>query len=223
MESNEIYSQEGVRAIASTNRPIPGQSLTNNPDTPYIWEGAPEHVDFKEALQDVTTQLLKPENMEPILGAINDGVPIMDLVSQISYVGFREGKFNPDLMLLLAEPLAYILMYMSENAGIKYRIDSDDAASAADDEQEERRYASLRSKNIKRLKKQEAEKKVLSVVNRLDKDIINQIDKAQAKEMSSSLLAQEEAIGDEGSANQVEPNEQQQQASLLNRTEQGVV
>ena len=41
--------------------------------------------------------------------------------------------------------------------------------------------------------------------------------------MSSSLLAQEEAIGDEGSANQVEPNEQQQQASLLNRTEQGVV
>ena len=62
--------------------------------------------------------------MVPILMAINDGVPIIDIAQQILYVGFREGKWNPDLMLMLAEPVAYVLIFMAENADITYRIDS---------------------------------------------------------------------------------------------------
>ena len=98
----KTYTDEGVKAIASTAKPIPGQSLTNNPDTPYIWEGAPEHTNFREAFNDVLTQLMIPDTLKPVLQSINDGVPIMDLAQQILYVGFREGKFNPDLMLMLA-------------------------------------------------------------------------------------------------------------------------
>jgi|TARA_B100000073_G_C23639401_1_gene536000 hypothetical protein len=150
----EVFSREGVQAIGeSLGRPIPGQSLTNSPDNKYQWEGPPDFTDLKEALGDTVNRLLDRQNLVPILKSINDGVPIMDIVAQIGYVGFREGKWNPDLMLLLAEPLAYALMSMAENADIKYRIDSDDSpAGAEDDSKAESRYASLRSQNVKKIK-----------------------------------------------------------------------
>ena len=211
----KTYSEEGVKAIASTARPIPGQSLTNSPDTPYQWEGAPEHTKFKEAYNEIITQLMIPETMEPILASIDEGVPIMDLTQQILYVGFREGKFNPDLMLMLAEPVAYALMYMSENAGIKFRIDSDDGVEASSEKDDEVKFASLRSKNIKRLKKQKNENENLSIANRLDKQIIQRIDEADL----ASLLNREEEVPEEEPVTDGSPNEEQ---SLLAQDEQGV-
>ena len=58
--------------------------------------------------------------------ALGDGVPVTDLAMQIGYVGFREGKWNPDLMMMLMEPIMYLLMALAEKAGIKYRIDDED-------------------------------------------------------------------------------------------------
>ena len=211
----KTYTDEGVKAIASTAKPIPGQSLTNNPDTPYIWEGAPEHTNFREAFNDVLTQLMIPDTLKPVLQSINDGVPIMDLAQQILYVGFREGKFNPDLMLMLAEPLAYALMYMSENAGIKFRIDSDDGIEATSEEDDEIKFASLRSKNIKRLKKQKEQNKNVNISNRLDNSVIQRIDNAEL----ASLLNREE-VPEEEPVTDGSPNEEQ---SLLAQDEQGVV
>ena len=211
----KTYTDEGVKAIASTAKPIPGQSLTNNPDTPYIWEGAPEHTNFREAFNDVLTQLMIPDTLKPVLQSINDGVPIMDLAQQILYVGFREGKFNPDLMLMLAEPLAYALMYMSENAGIKFRIDSDDGIETTSEEDDEIKFASLRSKNIKRLKKQKEQNKNVNISNRLDNSVIQRIDNAEL----ASLLNREE-VPEEEPVTDGSPNEEQ---SLLAQDEQGVV
>jgi len=38
---------------------------------------------------------------------------------------FEEGVLNPDLMLLLAEPLAYLLLGLSEREGIRAKIVND--------------------------------------------------------------------------------------------------
>ena len=46
----EEYNQAGIDALATTGRPIPGQSLTNDPDQSYPWEGPPEFTDFRKAL-----------------------------------------------------------------------------------------------------------------------------------------------------------------------------
>ena len=122
----EEYSQEGVNALASAGRPIPGQSLTSNPDEPRPFERPPDFTNFKDALDYITSELLLEENYMPIVLAIGDGVTIVDLATQIGYVGFREGKWNPDLMMMLMEPLMYLLMALAEKAGIKYRIDDED-------------------------------------------------------------------------------------------------
>tara|TARA_Y100000739_G_C20612846_1_gene469762 strand:- start:5784 stop:6209 length:426 start_codon:yes stop_codon:yes gene_type:complete len=56
---------------------------------------------------------------------MGQGVPVSDVALQIAYAGFREGKWNPDLMLMLIEPLVYVLMALCEKAGVKFRLSSD--------------------------------------------------------------------------------------------------
>ena len=46
----EEYNQEAINAFSQAGRPIPGQSLTSNPDEPRQWEGPPDFTNFKEAL-----------------------------------------------------------------------------------------------------------------------------------------------------------------------------
>ena len=119
---NQQYEQEGIETIASMGRPIPGQSLTQNPNEVRPFEGSPEFVNFRAALDYTVSNLLEQEVIEPIIKNIASGTPIMDVVMQISYVGFREGKWNPDLMMMLVEPLAYVIMALCEKAGINFTI-----------------------------------------------------------------------------------------------------
>lgn len=146
----EVYSREGVKAIGeSLGRPIPGQSLTNSPDNKYQWEGPPDFTDLKEALGDTVNRLLDRQNLVPILKSINDGVPIMDIVAQIGYVGFREGKWNPDLMMLLIEPTMYILASIAEQCGIDYLLYEGDTFESYEEDEEENDKKSLEDiKNI---------------------------------------------------------------------------
>ena len=122
----EEYNQEAVEAFAKAGRPIPGQSLTANPDEPRPFEGQPDFTNFKEALDYTAAELLLEENYTPMVLAMGDGIPVTDLAMQIGYVGFREGKWNPDLMMMLIEPLMYLLMALAEKADIQYRIDDED-------------------------------------------------------------------------------------------------
>ena len=54
-----------------------------------------------------------------LMDVIDDGTPLMDVTQGILFKGFTEGKWNPDLMLLLLEPLMYVLLYAAERAGVK--------------------------------------------------------------------------------------------------------
>ena len=122
----EEYNQEAVNAFAQAGKPIPGQSLTSNPDEPRPFERPPDFTNFKEALDFIAADLLLEENYTPIVLAMADGITVTDLAMQIGYVGFREGKWNPDLMMMLMEPLMYLLMALAEKADIQYRIDDED-------------------------------------------------------------------------------------------------
>jgi hypothetical protein len=181
----EQYNQEAVDAFTNVGRPIPGQSLTANPDEPRPFEGPPDFTNFKEALDYIAAELLLEENYMPMMAAIADGVPITDLAMQIGYVGFREGKFNPDLMMMLMEPLMYLLMALAEKAGIEYRIDSED-----DDEDDDTLFEE-KAKNIADTVKQNVNTgRVPSGV--LPTNIVEQIEELQVPEQSLLSKPQEE-------------------------------
>jgi len=181
----EEYSQEGVDAIVNAGKPIPGQSLTNNPEQPRPFESPPVYTKFKDALDYVAAELLQEEVYTPVVLALGDGVPVTDMAMQIGYVGFREGKWTPDLMLILIEPIMYLLMALCEKAGIEYRIDSEDDP---EDESEES-ILEQKAKNIAEVAKAKIQKSSGVPSGALPQDIVAQVEEIEMPERES-LLAQ---------------------------------
>ena len=182
----EQYSQEGVDAIVNAGKPIPGQSLTNSPDEPYAWEGPTEFTKFKEALDYVAAELLQEDVYTAVVLAIGDGVPVTDMATQIGYVGFKEGKWNPDLMMLLMEPLMYLLMSLCEKAGIQYRVDSEDNP----DEESDQSLLEQKAKNIAEMTKAKMEKASGIPAGAIPKDIEAKLEQIEIPQ--ESLLAKAE-------------------------------
>ena len=180
----EEMNPEAVEAFASRGYPIPGQSWTQPVEERRPFEGKPDFVDMQEALEYTALELLDEENYVPIVLALGDGVPVMDLALQMGYVGFREGKWNPDLMMMLLEPIMYLLMALAEKAGIEYRIDSED-----DDEDEDSIFQEKTNNIAQSLKNEVTENKGVPA-GVLPKNIVAEIEELEIP--SESLLAKQE-------------------------------
>lgn len=98
--------------------PIPGESLTSDPNTPKPWERPPEFTEVNPAMQELFMLLTAGGTYEDILDGLRNKVPI-DMIGQtVLFRGYMLGKWNVDLMLLLMEPLAYLLIALAEQNGI---------------------------------------------------------------------------------------------------------
>jgi hypothetical protein len=179
----EEYNQEAVNAFAQAGKPIPGQSLTSNPDEPRPFERPPDFTNFKEALDYIAAELLLEENFMPMVLAMGDGIPVTDLAMQIGYVGFREGKWNPDLMMMLMEPLMYLLMALAEKAGVKYRIDDEDD----EDEEDTTSEQSNQFEQLKKITKEKFPTKSSVSKTALPRDILEKVEELEIPQ--ESLLA----------------------------------
>lgn len=111
---NEQY----LKTVMNGGRPIPGQSLTSNPNNPAPYEKPPEFTSINEASEYLFEKFIDEEIYPEIMGVLDQGVPIMDVVQTTLFAGFTEGKWNPDLLMLLIEPTAYMLLGLAESADI---------------------------------------------------------------------------------------------------------
>ena len=123
MEPQKL-EQEGLEVLGQMQRPIPGQSLTNSPDTPYPWEQPPEFTEIQPAIESLYVSLTEDDAYEAIVDLIDADNTISDAAQIVLYAGFEEGLWNPDLMTLLIEPTMYLIMGLVERAGrLEYKID----------------------------------------------------------------------------------------------------
>ena len=60
------------------------------------------------------------------------GMPLLAIAQTLLFSGFNEGKWNPDLVMLLIEPTVYMLMALAERADIDFVIAPDDAEDQAE-------------------------------------------------------------------------------------------
>ncbi len=135
-----MLSQETMELVDPFSKPVPGQSLTNDPDNPYPWESPPEFVNVNTAIDSIVMNMLgDEEKLANIIEVLASGeIPIAGIAQIILEDGFRKGKYNPDLMLLLAEPLMVILMALAERAGIRdYEIYQGEGSELSGEEQAE--------------------------------------------------------------------------------------
>ena len=123
------FSQEGLDELTNLSgqgRPIPGQSLTNSPESAYPWESPPTLTNPREALDVIVAEIMQPEAVKNIVNALANGAAVGDIGSAILYAKFTEGDITPDTMMLLAEPIMYTIMAIGEEANIKYNIEGND-------------------------------------------------------------------------------------------------
>lgn len=188
-----------VQGNMERGRPIPGQSLTNDPSQPYNWEKAPEFTNSKEAMLYVFENLTVPETTANILLSLSKGIGVIDIASITLYTGFTEGKWNPDLMMLLMEPTMYMVMALAEKAELDFVMDS--AEEVGEEEilgdkaiqQIEEGIGSLdamRKQAAQRVSPQSVPQEVREVIEetKIEPSILEKVEEVK----SNSLLAREE-------------------------------
>lgn len=188
-----------IQGNMERGRPIPGQSLTNDPSQPYNWEKAPEFTNAKEAMLYVFENLTVPETTANILLSLSKGIGVIDIASITLYTGFTEGKWNPDMMMLLMEPTMYMVMALAEKAELDFVMDS--AEEVGEEEilgdkaiqQIEEGIGSLdamRKQAAQRVSPQSVPQEVREVIEeaKIEPSILEKVEEVK----SNSLLAREE-------------------------------
>ena len=206
-ETNSLNESENLEQIVNylaNKQEIPGSSLTRSPDEAYAWERPPVFTSPREAQDAMFNLLSTPEVAENIVKGLRMGFPVVDLASLLIFKGFLDGAFNPDVALLLGEPVAYFIMALGERANIDYKIETDD--SDIDDVVD----TSMDDKALIEIEKAGGINKIQKTLQKKDisvKDIPAEIVEEVEEKVPASLLA----------ADTDETTEQKNSESLLDR------
>ena len=101
------------------NAPVPGESLTQDPNQKFPWEQPSEINDVDSAIKEIFINLTEKSTLVELLNILKNGQPVDEIAQIIAYRGATVGKYNNDLMLLLLEPLMYLIIAIAE----EYEID----------------------------------------------------------------------------------------------------
>ena len=134
---DELINVEGFGGRTPFERPVPGQSLTNDPDTKYPWEQPPKFTNVSSATMEIVADSYEKETYEMIALTLADGMPVGSLASLILQAGFQEGKWNPDVMTLMMEPTMYMIIAFAEKTGIQDYVTYEGEEDDPSDEEEQ--------------------------------------------------------------------------------------
>lgn len=203
-----VKDDKYLEQLGKMTRPIPGQSLTRDPANPAAFEQPPEFTNKKEATEEIFSNMIREEIYVPMIEAIGNGATVMEVTQNILMQGFRIGKWNPDMFMMLIEPTAYMIMGLSERAGVEYSIDRDET-----DQEVEGREMSVLQEKMDRVKDKVKGTPVKGV---LPEEIEKKIEEAP---LPASLLARskEEPVNQEAivETEQAQVETEQQEDSLL--------
>ena len=120
------FQEEVQKVRSSSTRSVPGQSLSNDPENPAPFEKAPKFTSVHAASEEMFMDLIEPETYVSIMEAVDDGIPVMQITQMILFQKFKEGEYNPDLMIMMIEPVAYMIIALAERLDLDIIVDEDD-------------------------------------------------------------------------------------------------
>ena len=103
----------------------PGYSLTQDNQN-YAWGQPPQSVDAEEALNKAIASLKVKKVKREMMKMLIVGASVEVLVEGYIMQGFQEGRFNPDVGVMMKGPLAMVIAGMAEEEGIPYRFFEND-------------------------------------------------------------------------------------------------
>jgi hypothetical protein len=76
--------------------------------------------------EDMFMKLVEPKVYVPVMEAVDDGIPVLQITQMILFQEFQDGAYNPDLMLMMVEPVAYMIIALAERLDLDIVVDEDD-------------------------------------------------------------------------------------------------
>ena len=207
VQNPEHLDIEAFGGLSPFNRPVPGQSLTNDPTNKAPWESPPTFTTVQDATVALVEDCFSEENFKMIALALADDMPIGNLAAIILQEGFNKGAWNADLLMLLMEPLMYILMAIAEKCDIDYLLyEGDTYESYEDEDNPEEVVKNLKSMsgNIRenlalkdlrptQISEKSVPKKVLQKIEQIEpsQEILSLLERRKQEKQPESLLARE--------------------------------
>ena len=81
-------NQQALEEYNPFQGPVPGQSLTNSPDSQQPWEQPPRLTGIKEARETVFLEILKEENLESIINLLDEGMSVAKITEMLLFIGY---------------------------------------------------------------------------------------------------------------------------------------
>ena len=99
----------------------PGYSLTTDNER-WPWGRPPQQVDPNQVMEEAINSLDNRKVKQEMMKLLVVGASVESLVEGYILQAFHEGKFNPDVGLLIKGPLAMYIANMAEEEGVPYRF-----------------------------------------------------------------------------------------------------
>ena len=95
--------------------PIPGESLTKIPGgSPY--EHPPQFPDVHSASEYMFDTMVEPRQLSRVVTLLKHGVTCEAIARSVIFAGFAQGKWTPDVALLLARPALYMVAAVAQRS-----------------------------------------------------------------------------------------------------------
>lgn len=101
--------------------PIPGENYTSDTRN-YPWHRAPQYTSLDDALGYMIDTFSKPNTSIAIVTMMEIGLDIATITGILLMKGVSVGKWSIDLALLMAGPLAHMLIIMAKAYDVKYEL-----------------------------------------------------------------------------------------------------
>ena len=129
--------------------PIPGESLTDTPGN-ASWEHPPQFTTVHEAAEHIWDKLHDRNLLQQVITFLEDDVPVEAIARMILFSGFAEGKWTPDVAILLAEVVFKQIM------AIGMRVEIPKMKMFMEDQSNNQFHRAFAKFNIKKQKAKEA-------------------------------------------------------------------
>lgn len=127
----------------------PGHSLTQD-NSRWAWGKPPQITDPEQALEVAIASLQKPKVRDEMFKLLYTGVSVEVMVEGYVLQAFHDGKFMPDVGMLIQPPLGMYIAHMAEEAGIPYRLfENEDAGTEG--QMDDKTFFSMMKENNPRM------------------------------------------------------------------------
>ena len=99
----------------------PGHSLTGPPGK-WPWERPPQFANPDDAIDFIINKIDNEKTKDKFSKLMLAGITVEELVSQISFKGFTNGFFNPDVAELIKPALAVYMLGVADENGLEPKI-----------------------------------------------------------------------------------------------------